>query len=179
MAAISRHLARGFDKQTESIGELKNYPSELVDISVHKELSMSRGVRNFKRYVDDFGQSTTGQAATKDLMDKTDKVLKRISMEVKGWVESGKDPPEVATEDGVSAGFAGLTWFPKADFYKLNIQSLHFGKKKRGKGGKRTKKERRGILHDSMQVPPPLPTEPVLDKGKREIESSIDNRHIL
>ena len=86
-----------------------------------------------KRYVDDFGQSTLGKAETKDLIDKTDKVLKKINMEVKGLIESGKDPPEVATDDGVSAGFAGLTWFPKADFYKLNIQSLHFGKKKRGK----------------------------------------------
>ena len=86
-----------------------------------------------KRYVDDFGQSTFGQAETKDLIEKTNMVLKKISMEVKGWIESGKDPPEAASDDGVSAGFAGLTWFPKGDFYKLNIQSLHFGKKKRGK----------------------------------------------
>ena len=86
-----------------------------------------------KRYVDDFGQSTFGQAETKDLIVKTDMVLSKISMEVKGWIESGKDPPEAASDDGVSAGFAGLTWFPKGDFYKINIQSLHFGKKKRGK----------------------------------------------
>ena len=37
------------------------------------------------------------------------------------------------SEDGVSVGFAGLTWFPKLDFFKLNIQSLHFAKKKRGR----------------------------------------------
>ena len=86
-----------------------------------------------KRYVDDFGQSTLGKAETKDIIEKTDRVLKTINMEVKGWIESGKDPPEVASENGISAGFAGLTWFPKVDFYKLNIQSLHFGKKKRGK----------------------------------------------
>ena len=86
-----------------------------------------------KRYVDDFGQSTLGKTDTKNLISKTDKVLKRLNMEVKGWTISGEDPPEAASEDGVSAGFAGLTWFPKGDFFKLNIQSLHFSKKKRGK----------------------------------------------
>ena len=86
-----------------------------------------------KRYVDDFGQSTMGKTETKHLMEKTDKVLKQISMEVKCWVQSGTDPPEEASEDGVSCGFAGLTWFPRGDFFKLNIQSLHFSKKKRGK----------------------------------------------
>ena len=86
-----------------------------------------------KRYVDDFGQSTRSQTESQNLMEQTDKVLGRINMEVKGWVESGKDPPEVTSYDGKTVGFAGLTWFPKADFYKLNIQSLHFGKKKRGK----------------------------------------------
>ena len=54
-------------------------------------------------------------------------------MVIKGWAESGIDPPADISEDGVSVGFAGMTWFPKGDFYKLNIQSLHFSKKKRGK----------------------------------------------
>ena len=29
--------------------------------------------------------------------------------------------------------FAGLVWFPEIDCYKLNISSLHFSKKKRGR----------------------------------------------
>ena len=87
----------------------------------------------FKRYVDDFGQSTTGKAATELLIDETTEVLKKINMLVKGWAESGMDPPLEMSDDGVSVGFAGMTWFPRADFYKLNIQSLHFSKKKRGK----------------------------------------------
>ena len=54
-------------------------------------------------------------------------------MKVKGWAKSGSDPPEELSEDGVSVGFAGMIWFPKLDVFKLNIQSLHFSKKKRGK----------------------------------------------
>ena len=87
----------------------------------------------FKRYVDDFGRSTTGKDETKELIEKTTYVLKMIHMVIKGWAESGQDPPADISEDGVSVGFAGMTCFPKGDFYKLNIQSLHFSKKKRGK----------------------------------------------
>ena len=87
----------------------------------------------YKRYVDDFGQSTLSKEATEELIHKTEKVLARIKMEVKGWVVAGKAPPLEASEDGISVGFAGLTWFPSSDFFKLNIQSLHFSKRKRGK----------------------------------------------
>ena len=86
-----------------------------------------------KRYVDDFGQSTSGKRETATLMKETSEVLGKIKMKVKGWAESGTDPPEEMSDDGKSVGFAGMTWFPKGDFYKLNIQSLHFSKKKRGK----------------------------------------------
>ena len=75
----------------------------------------------FKRYVDDFGRSTTGNDETKELIEKTSYVLKMIHMVIKGWAESGQDPPADISEDGVSVGFAGMTWFPKGDFYKLNI----------------------------------------------------------
>ena len=86
-----------------------------------------------KRYVDDFGKSTQNEEETKKLIQQTTGVLARIKMEIKGWTVAGLDPPEQLTEDGVSVGFAGMTWFPKGDFFKLNIQALHFGKKKRGK----------------------------------------------
>ena len=86
-----------------------------------------------KRYVDDFGQSTLSREATEDLIKKTNVVLAKIKMEVKGWVIAGKAPPPEASEDGISVGFAGLTWLPLGDLFKLNIQSLHFAKKKRGK----------------------------------------------
>ena len=86
-----------------------------------------------KRYVDDFGQSTAGGKETEALIKETSEVLGKIKMKVKGWAESGVDPPTEMSDDGTSVGFAGMTWFPKGDFYKLNIQSLHFSKKKRGK----------------------------------------------
>lgn len=86
-----------------------------------------------KRYVDDFAQSTMNKEETEKLKVKTTEALGSVKMLVKGWAESGKDPPDNLTEDGVSVGFAGKTWFPKGDFFKLNIQSLHFAKKKRGK----------------------------------------------
>ena len=86
-----------------------------------------------KRYVDDFGQSTRSRQATDNLIEQTTRALASISMNVKGWVIEGEDPPENLSEDGVSVGFAGRTWFPKAGLFNLNIQSLHFGKKKRGR----------------------------------------------
>ena len=45
-----------------------------------------------KRYVDDFGQSTLSREATEDLIKKTNVVLAKIKMEVKGWVIAGKAP---------------------------------------------------------------------------------------
>ena len=48
------------------------------------------------------------------------------------WVISGPDPPKELSDDSVSIPFTCLTWYPKSDLYKLNIQSLHFSQKKRG-----------------------------------------------
>ena len=44
------------------ISELTNYPEDLVDIGVRKESGMARGVRKYKRYVDDiYGIVSGGQ----------------------------------------------------------------------------------------------------------------------
>ena len=87
----------------------------------------------FKRYVDDFGQGTRNLDENKSLKENTSKVLASINMPIKGWAESNMNPPKEMSDDGLSVGFAGMTWFPKGDFFKLNIQSLHFQKKRRGK----------------------------------------------
>ena len=75
------------------------------------------------RYVDE----------SRELIKKTEHVLDTLSMKIKGWAVAGKDPPTELTEDGFSVGFAGMTWLTKIDAFKLNIQRLHFGKKKRGR----------------------------------------------
>ena len=68
-----------------------------------------------------------------DVIQKTEEVLKKIDMKIKGWTVSRENPPEELTDDGVSIGFSGISWFPVIDSFSLNISSLHFGKKKRGK----------------------------------------------
>ena len=85
------------------------------------------------RYVDDILKSLKNKSDALDLIKATEENLKKISMNIKGWAISGEKPPEQLTDDGVSVGFSGLTWFPEIDSFKLNISSLHFGKKKRGK----------------------------------------------
>ena len=42
-------------------------------------------------------------------------------------------PPDELSDNGVSVSFAGMVWFPRLNVYKLNINSLHFGKKPRGR----------------------------------------------
>ena len=86
-----------------------------------------------KRYVDDLGSSNKNKSITSEVIQQTDECLATIAMKIKGWVISGEAPAEAMSEDGKSVGFAGLTWLPQADIFKLNIQSLHFSKKKRGK----------------------------------------------
>ena len=85
------------------------------------------------RYVDDILKSLRNKSDALDLIKATEENLKNINMNIKGWAISGEDPPEQMSDDSASVGFSGLTWFPKIDCFKLNISSLHFGKKKRGK----------------------------------------------
>ena len=86
-----------------------------------------------RRYVDDILKSVESREEALDIIKKTEEALQKIDMKIKGWSISGEDPPEQLTDDGVSVGFSGLTWFPAIDSFKLNISNLHFGKKKRGK----------------------------------------------
>ena len=54
-------------------------------------------------------------------------------MKIKGWGKTDSDPPKELSDDGVSIPCDGLTWYPKPNFYKLNIQLQKFFKKKRGR----------------------------------------------
>ena len=79
-----------------------------------------------RRYVDDLGDLSSCNEMMNELIKESTEVLVSIQLYVKGWAWSGSDPPKEFSDDGVSDGFAGTTWFPKLDVYKLNIQSLHF-----------------------------------------------------
>ena len=70
-------------------------------------------------YVDDLGGSTPSNQDSNKLIAES---LGSISMKIKGWAVSGSDPPKELSDDGVSIPFAGLNWYPKSDFCKLNIQ---------------------------------------------------------
>ena len=48
-------------------------------------------------------------------------------------VVSGEEPLEQLSNKKKYIWFSGLTWFSKIDSFMLNISSLHFGKKTRGK----------------------------------------------
>ena len=53
MVALYDLERKDCQKANLGIGELRSYPVELVDNSVQRELSMARGVKRIRRYVDD------------------------------------------------------------------------------------------------------------------------------
>ena len=58
---VLQHLgAQSSENPQAGLGELRNYPEEFVDISVETELSMSKAVMKFKRYVDDVHSQLAG-----------------------------------------------------------------------------------------------------------------------
>ena len=55
------HLGEEDDQKTRvPIAELRGYPREFVDNDVQKELSMSKGVKKYRRYVDDTHSQIAG-----------------------------------------------------------------------------------------------------------------------
>ena len=87
------------------------------------------------RYVDDLGRSTRSREEAHAVADLTSNLLEKfLNMKIKGgWSFAGSDPPEEVSKDGATVEFGGHVWYPKLDVYRLNIPSLYFGKKKRGK----------------------------------------------
>ena len=84
-------------------------------------------------YVDD---CISGECSLESVTKTTDEmkiVLIRGGFLLKGFTFSGSDPPEHLTEDGISVKVAGMKWFPKGDFLKLNIGTLNFARKQRGR----------------------------------------------
>ena len=52
---------------------------------------------------------------------------------MKGVAFSGRDPPESMSDDGESIVVAGMRWYPKCDLVSLNMGTLSFAKKRRGR----------------------------------------------
>ena len=71
------------------------------------------------RYVDDIMKSMKVKNEVKTLINKTEEVLNKINMKIKGWCISGEDPPEELSEDNNSIQFSGMIWFPKSDSFSI------------------------------------------------------------
>ena len=84
-----------------------------------------------RRYVDDFLKSLKSKETAMKLMKDTELTLrKELCIEMKGWCMSGEKPIKELRDDGTCVKLAGMTWFPELDGFMLNVNALHFGKKK-------------------------------------------------
>ena len=87
----------------------------------------------YDTYMDDVASGTECSESSSRVMDEIQVALARGGFALKGFTTSGNDPPEHLTQDGQSVSVLGLKWFPKGDFFKLNIAQQNFTKKKRGR----------------------------------------------
>ena len=113
-------------------GQLEVLCGLLAELCEEEFPEVAEFLRKF-RYVDDFAKSVDTLKELLKLIEDTEKVLAKASLVVKDWAWTGKDPPEKMSADGVSVCLAGLVWYTKLDTYRLNLDSLHFGVKKRGR----------------------------------------------
>ena len=84
-------------------------------------------------YVDDMLSGTESSEETLSVTDELEANVLKGGFRLKGFTISGYDPSESLSSDSESVVVAGLRWFPKGDFIKLNISELNFNKKLRGK----------------------------------------------
>ena len=84
-------------------------------------------------YMDDTLSGTQSHAQAMQVTDELEIAVGKGGFRVKGFTISGYDPPEVLSNSKEYVVVAGLKWFPKGDFVKLNIDDLNFNKKLRGR----------------------------------------------
>ena len=84
-------------------------------------------------YVDDCISGEETSEARAKATDELKACLDKINFTLKGFVFSGEDPDGSLSEDGVSLLVGGIRWFPKGDFWKLNIGMINFARKVRGR----------------------------------------------
>ena len=84
-------------------------------------------------YMDDCASGTESLDASLKVMDEIEAAVGKGGFTLKGFTISGSDPPPHLTLDGKSVIVFGGKWFPKGDFYTLNINEQNFTKKYRGR----------------------------------------------
>ena len=84
-------------------------------------------------YMDDCMSGEDSEELVLERADELSLVLSRGGFNLKGFVFSGKDPPESLSQDSESVKVAGIKWYPRSDKIQLDIGDLNFLKKKRGK----------------------------------------------
>ena len=87
----------------------------------------------YDTYMDDCASGTANATRSHHVMDEIECSLNKGGFTTKGMTESGKDPPAHLNKDGKSITVLGIKWFPKGDFFKLNIDEINFSKKLRGR----------------------------------------------
>ena len=84
-------------------------------------------------YMDDCMSGGHTKAEMSKKQDDLQLVLGLAGFSLKGFTESGEDPAESLSPDGVSIGTFGMKWFSKIDEISLDTPPLNFAKKRRGK----------------------------------------------
>ncbi len=87
--------------------------------------------KNF--YVDDCLAGDKSVDEANQLADQLMSSLGRGGFSFKGFIFSGRDPPEHLTKDGKTVLVGGIRWSPREDEISLKIPELNFNKKVRGR----------------------------------------------
>ena len=99
-------------------------------------------------YMDDCASGTESPEKSFKVMDEIQVAIGQGGFDLKGFSMSGRSPPEHLTQDGESVTVLGLKWFPKGDFFKLNVGEQNFSQKLRGK----KRKDTAGIISDKLTL---------------------------
>ena len=84
------------------------------------------------RFVDDLSDSFPSKEALSQLQKDVDEELASLSVEVKGYAESGETPSSDISEDG-TVGVGGMAWNPLLDSLEVKYAPLNFGSVSRGR----------------------------------------------
>ena len=84
-------------------------------------------------YVDDIVDGDVDKGKGMKAVEQLQECLKTGGFGLKSITCSGEDPDESVSSDGKSIMVFGLRWFPKGDFFMVNIDAHNFSRKVRGR----------------------------------------------